>query len=165
MSSSNRGIPKRCRCGERSIMRTSETYKNPGRLFYCCPSGSKEDKNHLFKWTDIARVEELGYVQSEVDKMQEDVKMLEKDLHDVETEMGTLTCETRTCEAIANSYGSDIDAIKVSAQGFQKELGELKTVIGRCEEGIEKLNTTVSAMKNMIVCGLVMVLIMYFIFM
>ncbi|CAN6846881.1 unnamed protein product [Brassica oleracea] len=37
-----RGIPKHCRCGEKAVIKTSDTVKNPGRLFYCCPNGSEE---------------------------------------------------------------------------------------------------------------------------
>ena len=37
-----RGIPRKCRCGAGSVIKTADTLKNPGRLFHCCPYGSKE---------------------------------------------------------------------------------------------------------------------------
>ena len=36
-----RGLPIKCRCGAGFVVKTSETMKNPGRLFHCCPYGSK----------------------------------------------------------------------------------------------------------------------------
>ncbi|KAL1214064.1 hypothetical protein V5N11_007419 [Cardamine amara subsp. amara] len=45
----DKGIPRKCRSGGNCMIKTSETLKNPGRLFYCCTFGSKEDRSHLFK--------------------------------------------------------------------------------------------------------------------
>ncbi|KAF8052239.1 hypothetical protein N665_1583s0001, partial [Sinapis alba] len=67
------GIPRNCRCGAKSMIQTSETVKNSDRLFYCCPYGSKESKNHLFKWTDVDMVEEMAEVESAIEKVQLDV--------------------------------------------------------------------------------------------
>ncbi|CAH8313235.1 unnamed protein product [Eruca vesicaria subsp. sativa] len=55
----SRGIPRHCRCGERVVLRTSCTVKNPGRLFYCSPLSAEGDKYHLFSWTDERIVEEV----------------------------------------------------------------------------------------------------------
>ncbi|KAF8112100.1 hypothetical protein N665_0067s0021 [Sinapis alba] len=62
-------IPKICRCGEKAILRTSGTARNPGRLFFCCPNGSEGEKNHLFTWADervLEEVENLNQVVCEV---------------------------------------------------------------------------------------------------
>ncbi|XP_010485151.1 PREDICTED: uncharacterized protein At4g04775-like [Camelina sativa] len=146
-----RGIPRKCRCGAVSVIKTSETLKNPGRLFYCCPYGSKENCGHLFKWTDLSMVEEIEEVESVVEKIQVDVGSLEKGLHDVEAEMKSLAM---------NSNGSEIEGIKAVAQGCEKEIGELKAMIVCCEKEIQALRS----FKNLIVCSVVMFVVYALIF-
>ncbi|KAF8111960.1 hypothetical protein N665_0070s0030 [Sinapis alba] len=90
------GIPRKCRCGATSMIMTSETVKNPGRLFYCCPYGSKESKNHLFKWTDIAMVEEMNEVETKVEKIEMDVGAVKSMVEDCEKEMGNRPINTST---------------------------------------------------------------------
>ncbi|KAL1210689.1 hypothetical protein V5N11_030322 [Cardamine amara subsp. amara] len=63
------GIPRRCRCGEGSIVRTSTTVTNPCRLFHCCPFGSKENNFHLFKWTDESMFDEVEDIEIVGDKI------------------------------------------------------------------------------------------------
>ncbi|KAF8095008.1 hypothetical protein N665_0346s0005, partial [Sinapis alba] len=74
-------------CGEKAVIKTSGTAKNPGRLFYCCPHGSEEDKYHLFKWTDMCMVEEikdlivmLTDVKGDISNLRGEVVGLEKEL-------------------------------------------------------------------------------------
>ncbi|CAE5959302.1 unnamed protein product [Arabidopsis arenosa] len=130
------GIPKQCSCGKFAVIKTSNTVKNPGRLFYCCPSGSEENKNHLFKWTDISMVEEMEEVESMVEKIEGDVGNLAKALH-------------------------DLAAIKECAERCEKEIVYLKGVVSLCEKEIQELRS----FKNMIVCGgLVMAGVYYFFF-
>ncbi|KAG2255189.1 hypothetical protein Bca52824_074483 [Brassica carinata] len=71
-----RGIPKKFWCGEETMIKTSGTAKNPGRLFHCCPHGSEGDKFHLFTWTDECVVEEIEDLKS----MMCDVKGEKSDL-------------------------------------------------------------------------------------
>ncbi|KAF3609341.1 hypothetical protein DY000_02047851, partial [Brassica cretica] len=82
-----RGIPQFCRCVEEAVIRTSGTTKNPGRLFYCCPKGSEEDKFHLFTWTDERVVEELEDLKCEVCE-------LKADISDVRAELSTIRKES-----------------------------------------------------------------------
>ncbi|XP_020879190.1 uncharacterized protein LOC110229711 [Arabidopsis lyrata subsp. lyrata] len=65
-------------------MKTSKTPKNPGRLFHCCPYGSEESKNHLFKWTDISMVEEMESVKRVVKTLEEDLEVIEKKFKEFE---------------------------------------------------------------------------------
>ncbi|XP_010430846.1 PREDICTED: uncharacterized protein At4g04775-like [Camelina sativa] len=129
-----RGIPRKCRCGVAFVVKTSETMNNLGRLFHCCSYGSKENNEHLFKWTDISMVEEMEEVESVVGKIKVDVESLAKGLNAVKAEMESLAMETRTCEAVCNSYENEIQAIKAVAQGCEKEIEELKAVIACCEK-------------------------------
>ncbi|KAL9830694.1 putative transcription factor GRF family [Arabidopsis thaliana] len=154
-----RGLPIKCRCGAGSVVKTSETMKNPGRLFHCCPYGSKVDNGHLFKWTDIAMVEEIKEVECDVEKIQAEIGSLKKDLHVVEAEMESLACETRTCEAVACRYENEIETIKALAKGCEKEIGELKAMIVCNEKEIQSLR----CFKNVIVFSLVLFVVYVFI--
>ncbi|XP_019097454.1 PREDICTED: uncharacterized protein At4g04775-like [Camelina sativa] len=129
-----RGIPRKCRCGRFSVMRTSNTMKNPGRLFHCCPNGSDENPNHLFKWTDISMVEEMEEVESVVDKIDREVGSLAKGLDEVE-------------------------AIKEIAERCEKDIVELKGVVSSYEKEIQELRS----LKNMIVCGGLVVAFVYYV--
>ncbi|KAL1220686.1 hypothetical protein V5N11_007455 [Cardamine amara subsp. amara] len=132
---SEKGIPRKCRCGANSMIQTSNTLKNPGRIFYCCLFGSHEEARHLFKWSDISMVEEIEEVENVVEKIQVDVGSLEKGLH-------------------------DIDVIKAITQVCEKEIAELKAMVFCYEKEIEALR----CFKNMVMCGLFMGIGYYFIF-
>ncbi|KAF8046342.1 hypothetical protein N665_3828s0001 [Sinapis alba] len=82
------GIPRNCRCGAKSKILTSESVKNPGRLFYRCPYGSKENKNHLFKWTDIAM-----NVQVDVGDMKAVVAGCEKEISELKDVVSSMEKE------------------------------------------------------------------------
>lgn len=111
----------------------------------------------MFKWTDISIVEEMEELESVVEKIQVDVGSLEKHLRDVGGEMN-LACETRTCEALANSYGKEIQDIEALVQGCEKEVGELKSMVCCYEKEIQELRS----FNNMVVCALVIVVVLYF---
>ncbi|CAA7032678.1 unnamed protein product [Microthlaspi erraticum] len=143
-----KGIPRKCRCGQVTVLRTSESVPNPGRLYYICPFRSKEDKNHLFKWTDISMVEEMEEVERVIQKIEE--------------EFFNLAMETRTCEAVVNRYGDEIKAMKTLAEGCKKEVEELKAVVKRREEDIEKVKSGMSCCKSVTICVLGVVLSFYF---
>ncbi|CAH8256586.1 unnamed protein product [Arabidopsis lyrata] len=130
-----RGIPRQCKCGQFSVIKTSNTLKNPGRLFHCCPNGSEENKHHLFKWTDISMVEEMEMVESVVEKIEGDVGSLAKGLHELE-------------------------AIKERAQRCEKEIVYLKDVVSLCEKEVQELRS----FKNMVVCGGLVMAIVYYVF-
>ncbi|CAA7041887.1 unnamed protein product [Microthlaspi erraticum] len=108
-----------------------------------------ERKNHLFKWTDVSMVEEMEEVQSLLQKMEE--------------EIDNLAMETRTCEAVANHFGDDVKDIKTLAEGCVKEIEELKAVVSCRAEEIQELKSGLNCCRNMIVCGLGVVLFFFFI--
>ncbi|XP_048599956.1 uncharacterized protein LOC125580045 [Brassica napus] len=63
-----REIPTRCNCGEAVSRFTSNTVKNPGRLFHRCPMGSEksvleeiEDFHDLF---DVLLVDNIKFQKS-----------------------------------------------------------------------------------------------------
>ncbi|KAF8091031.1 hypothetical protein N665_0458s0031 [Sinapis alba] len=99
-----RGMPKSCRCGEASTIKTSGTAKNPGRLFHCCPNGSEGDKFHLFKWTDECMVEEIDDLKTMLSDEKEDMLELratvsgfEKELEDMKKMIMELENERKDC--------------------------------------------------------------------
>ncbi|ESQ45465.1 hypothetical protein EUTSA_v10011039mg [Eutrema salsugineum] len=103
-----KGMPNACRCGESSLIKTSGTSKNPGRLFHCCPKGSENDNYRLFKWTDESMVEELFF-------MKETMKNLEM--------------KTRTCEDMVNCIEKDIKDLKMVGRGYEKEMETMKAEV------------------------------------
>ncbi|KAL1202347.1 hypothetical protein V5N11_031864 [Cardamine amara subsp. amara] len=157
LRSSETGIPRKCRCGKKAMMRTADTLKNPGRLFYCCPYGSREDNTHLFKWTDRSMVEEMANVENCVVQIEGNVGNLGMRLSDVEDQMDTLALETRTCEAVANSFAKMIEANKEGVKNLEKEMGDLKLKLSSYEKEVRSI-------KNMIVCALVMFMVYWFMF-
>ncbi|XP_019094548.1 PREDICTED: uncharacterized protein At4g04775-like [Camelina sativa] len=104
-----RGFPKKCRCGESVVMKTSNTVRNPGRLFHACPFGEHDNRSHVFKWTDTCMVQEIEDLIEKVTKLEGASMKMEKDFNVCESEIGILTMDTRVCEAVV-----------------EKEVGELK---------------------------------------
>ncbi|CAL9217984.1 unnamed protein product [Arabidopsis halleri] len=98
---------------------------------------------------------------------------VEKDLHDVEHEMETgpahglgrpwmetLPCKTHTSEALANSYGNEIQALKTNLRVCDMKIRDLEAVINCCDKEIKELRCC----KDLIVFGLVLFMAYFFIF-
>lgn len=92
-------------------------------------------------------VEEMKEVEMIVEKVQVDVGSLWKGLYNLEAQIDTLTCETRTCEAVANSYAKKTETVKELEEGSEKEIGEIKYMLSRCEKEVQELHWS----KNVIV--------------
>ncbi|KAF8091631.1 hypothetical protein N665_0440s0001 [Sinapis alba] len=108
-----RGFPSSCKkCGEASVIFTSKTTKNPGRLFHGCPNDNEEDKNHLFKWTDEYVVEEI-----------EDMKRL------YDEKIGYLELQSHRCEDVIRSYEKKIEDLGDALAGYEKGLKRLKKMV------------------------------------
>ncbi|XP_019094390.1 PREDICTED: uncharacterized protein At4g04775-like [Camelina sativa] len=58
------GIPTVCYCGERPRLEPSFTRTNPGRLFYTCQNRD-DGECHIWKWWDVAMMEELRALKQE----------------------------------------------------------------------------------------------------
>ncbi|KAJ1390111.1 Zinc finger, GRF-type [Sesbania bispinosa] len=60
-SSTSSSVPRirRCRCGEKLILLTSNTSKNPGRNFWRCPFWDTENSCKYFQWADGEVSEDL----------------------------------------------------------------------------------------------------------
>ncbi|XP_056841703.1 uncharacterized protein At1g43920, Chloroplastic-like [Raphanus sativus] len=124
-----RGIPTRCNCGKAVDRFTSNTVKNPGRLFHCCPMGSEKDKTHLFKWTDISVVEEI-----------EDFR----DLFDV--------------LLVDNSeFHKSMTASETILKRHTSRVEEMEEAIARCEEKSMECIRELRVIKAVFVCCFVMV--------
>ena len=150
-----KGIPRKCRrCGEESVMRTSETQENPGRLFYCCPYGSKKVmskfcllhfiKTGVFKLYSLISVSLYWLVQVKGHLFKWTDEAMVKEMEEVKSVIERIqeSCEKHTSEA----------------QRYQTEVEELKSLVSCCEKEIRKLRS----MKNMTVCGFVVVFVYFF---
>ncbi|KAL0650966.1 hypothetical protein Bca4012_093657 [Brassica carinata] len=124
-----RGIPTRCNCGEAVSLFTSNTVKNPGRLFHRCPMGSEKDKTHLFKWTDKSVVEEIENFQDLFDVLLVDNIAFQKSVRDSEAMM----------------------------KGHESRIEEMEDAIAHCEEKITECIGKLRIIKALFVCCLAMV--------
>ncbi|XP_018443696.2 uncharacterized protein At4g04775-like [Raphanus sativus] len=130
-----RGIPRRCNCGKAVSCFTSRTVENPGRLFHSCPLGSKQDKTHLFKWTDKSVVEEIEDFQDLFDVLLVDNSEFQKSMGAAESMM---KCNNSKIE-------------------------EMENAIAQCEEKTTKCIRELRIIKALFLCCLVVVF-MYLIF-
>ncbi|ESQ37494.1 hypothetical protein EUTSA_v10002853mg [Eutrema salsugineum] len=109
MECQRRGFPKRCRCREAVLMKTSGIAKNPGRLFHACPYGNEGDNwYHTFKWTDTCMVKELEDLIDKVGNIEETSMTLQKGFNVCESEIDTLAMETCMCEAVVEKEVGDL---------------------------------------------------------
>ncbi|ESQ52492.1 hypothetical protein EUTSA_v10017745mg [Eutrema salsugineum] len=121
MEIQGRGFPKRCRCGETVVMKTSGTAKNPGRLFHACPHRKEGDNwYHTFKWTDTCMVEELEDLIDKVENIEESSMTLQKGFNVCESEIDTLAMETHMCKAVVAKEVGDL----------KMQLCSLKNLVG-----------------------------------
>ncbi|KAG2314709.1 hypothetical protein Bca52824_017831 [Brassica carinata] len=114
-----RGFPTTYRCGTRASRRTSKTTTNPGRLFHTCPYRDKNNPYHLFKWTDEAMVEEIEDMKERLDDFERASLTTEKGLQVCESEIQTLTTQTRTCCNVVSGFEKEL-------RGFEKDIKDVK---------------------------------------
>ncbi|XP_020871428.1 uncharacterized protein At4g04775-like [Arabidopsis lyrata subsp. lyrata] len=111
-----RGFPKNCRCGEPIVMKTSNTARNPGRLFHACPFGDNDNRYHVFKWTDSCMVEEIQDLIEKVDNLEGTSITMQKSFNACESEIENLTMETRVCEAVIEK---EVAELKIQFRSLQ----------------------------------------------
>ncbi|WZZ00517.1 hypothetical protein YC2023_072845 [Brassica napus] len=98
----------------------------------------KRDKNHLFKWTDEAAVEEI-----------EDMKSL------FDEKFGHFELQNQRCEDLIKSYDKKIEDLTDALTGFGNEIKEMKELV----HGYEK---DVKTLKKMVICGVGMMIGYYY---
>ncbi|XP_033143272.1 uncharacterized protein At4g04775-like [Brassica rapa] len=127
-----RGMPKTCRCGEASLIRTSKTYENPGRLFHCCPNGSKKEKNHLLKWTDEAVVEEIDDIKDsygqKIKEMNDVIVEFEKEIEEMKTTV--YGCDKEFKDFVVEHFMCNLPGIKEATNKLSLSEGINMGLIG-----------------------------------
>ncbi|XP_056849785.1 uncharacterized protein LOC130499586 [Raphanus sativus] len=149
MNFNGRGIPTHCRCGERVRLLTSNTMKNPGRLFHSCPYGDENNRFHLFKWADGSALEEIEDMQMKICGLEKASSSLVKDNESLNSEIEILIMDTRACESGVSRLESFVTGLEKQLRGFEKELQDSKM--------------EVKGIKNMIVYFVVLVLFFKFV--
>ncbi|XP_018465418.2 uncharacterized protein LOC108836813 [Raphanus sativus] len=84
------GIPTRCYCGGEPVVGTSTNSKHPYRRYYTCPNVDDGDC-HIWKWWDVAVVEELRDFQREFRQLTEQVSESERKLVKLEESVAELS--------------------------------------------------------------------------
>ncbi|XP_056860185.1 uncharacterized protein At1g43920, Chloroplastic-like [Raphanus sativus] len=84
------GIPTRCYCGGEPVVGTSTSSKHPYRRYYTCPNVDDGDC-HIWKWWDVAVVEELRDFQREFRQLTEQVSESERKLVKLEESVAELS--------------------------------------------------------------------------
>ncbi|XP_009149633.1 uncharacterized protein At1g43920, Chloroplastic-like [Brassica rapa] len=99
-----RGFPAKCPCGTAITIFTSETVKNPGRLFYICLT---RRKHHLFKWVEEAVLEEvedalpkIAQLETEINKRKSDVEDLKGVIYELMEEVVRTKTEMKRCQVM-----------------------------------------------------------------
>ena len=73
------GIPTTCYCGAEPVIRYSYTPKNPYRRYFTCDNAEDGDC-HVWKWWDVAAMEEMRDFQTEIRRLKEAVAEREQKL-------------------------------------------------------------------------------------
>ncbi|CAN7075803.1 unnamed protein product [Brassica oleracea var. botrytis] len=82
------GIPKICYCGGEPVVATTYTSKDSGRRYFTCENADDGDC-HVWKWWDVAVMEELGDYQRQLRELKDQANESEK-LVKVEKTVGEL---------------------------------------------------------------------------
>ncbi|KAL0795906.1 hypothetical protein Bca101_067283 [Brassica carinata] len=88
-SESDDGIPKTCYCGAEAVVATAYTSKDPGRRYFTCENADDGDC-HLWKWWDVAVLEELCYNQRQLRELKDEANESGEKLLKVEKTVGEL---------------------------------------------------------------------------
>lgn len=94
------GIPKTCYCGGEAVVETSYTSKDPGRRYFSC-SNTDDGDCHVWKWWDVAVMEELRDQQRQLRELKDQAYESDEKLVKVEKFVGELT---KKKTGIANGY-------------------------------------------------------------
>ncbi|TKY73403.1 cyanogenic beta-glucosidase [Spatholobus suberectus] len=82
---------RRCYCGDKEVLVTSQSARNPGRMFWGCPNWRRGRHCDYFKWADVDdeggndRVEQI--VSEAIEEQKKKIVKLQKKL-DVENRKG-----------------------------------------------------------------------------
>ncbi|KAF3581552.1 hypothetical protein DY000_02028969 [Brassica cretica] len=79
------GFPKTCYCGGDPLVATSYTRNDPGRRYYTCENAD-DGECHVWKWWDVAVMEEMRAMQTQTGQLAEKVDFLTF-LSDYETQL------------------------------------------------------------------------------
>ncbi|KAL0700865.1 hypothetical protein Bca4012_056987 [Brassica carinata] len=90
------GIPTICYCGSEPVVATTYTFKDPGRRYFTCDNVDDGDC-HIWKWWDVAVMEEMRDFQTQLRRLKEQgieseqkLVLLEKTVSDRPTNIGNL---------------------------------------------------------------------------
>ncbi|KAF8096690.1 hypothetical protein N665_0303s0015 [Sinapis alba] len=83
------GIPKRCYCGAEPVVGTSYTSKDPGRRYFTCQNVD-DGECHVWKWVDVAVMEELSDFGRQVSQLKDQGEKNEQKLVTVEKTVAEL---------------------------------------------------------------------------
>ncbi|XP_048597226.1 uncharacterized protein At4g04775-like isoform X2 [Brassica napus] len=97
---SDDGIPATCYCGSEAVVKTSYTSKDPGRRYFSC-SNTDDGDCHVWKWWDVAVMEELRDQQRQLRELKDQAYESDEKLVKVEKFVGELT---KKKTGIANGY-------------------------------------------------------------
>ncbi|KAG2296515.1 hypothetical protein Bca52824_043184 [Brassica carinata] len=83
------GIPKTSYCGGEPVVATSYTRKDQGRRYFTCENADDGDC-HIWKWLDVAVMEEFGDYQRQLRELKAQADESEEKLVKVEKTVGEL---------------------------------------------------------------------------
>uniref|UniRef100_A0A0D3DSA4 GRF-type domain-containing protein n=1 Tax=Brassica oleracea var. oleracea TaxID=109376 RepID=A0A0D3DSA4_BRAOL len=82
------GFPQTCYCGARPLLATSQSRNEPGRLYYTCANVADGDC-HVWKWWDVAVMEEMRAMDTHTLQLAEKVDYL-AGMSDYRTELNQI---------------------------------------------------------------------------
>ncbi|CAD5318443.1 unnamed protein product [Arabidopsis thaliana] len=102
-SSSNRvrvlGVPKKCHCESPIVENLSRSIPNTYRRYYRCAYAAQrklENDSHVFKWVHEALVDEKEKLESQVDALKEEIRMMKmekgNDMKEINQKMIIVFC-------------------------------------------------------------------------
>ncbi|KAL0695984.1 hypothetical protein Bca4012_063164 [Brassica carinata] len=90
------GFPQTCYCGARPLLATSTSSQHPGRRYYTCENVD-DGECHVWKWWDVAVMEEMRARDRHVFVLDEKVETLSL-FRDDETEQKLIRIEKMVCD-------------------------------------------------------------------
>ncbi|KAJ4887927.1 hypothetical protein Rs2_27675 [Raphanus sativus] len=109
------GFPKECYCGNVPVLATSHTTNDPGRMYCTCENVDDGDC-HVYKWWDVAVMEEMRAMDSQVRQLAEKVDSLAF----ASDYIPTVTHDTST-------FGNETEQKLLRLENLVIELGKKKT--------------------------------------
>ena len=105
------GFPHTCYCGGQPRLATSRTSTDPGRLYYTCDHVDDGDC-HVWKWWDVAVMEEMKARENQLFLLEEKVDNLNL-MSDLETEEKLVRLEKLVEEKLAKKKSTVIGGVEV----------------------------------------------------